>query len=304
MRLFALVCSACVALSGCAANRFSFERTDAEVITPERLELLDLSTFNGHVTLEPSGTNEIELEVTYKAYGMTEQEAELNCNELGRTIDADGGRVIISATKPSNVWSASVGFKVKAPEQCGLKIKTSNGAITVKGFQSGVVAESSNGTLKIYDVAQQIQASTSNGTIDVRNALGPVDLNTSNGKILLSGRVVGEENKLRTSNGRVTLALDPACLTEVTARTSNGSVKCSAHTQRVLDEGKRSMHVIVGEGTDEESVTGKLNVRTSNGTVRIEYMDASELMEEELIPPPEPTPPVPPAEIITDPIAE
>ena len=275
MRILSLIATILSTAAGCVVPQYSANRTEVEVITPERLASLDVSTFNGSVSVESFAGDSVELEVTYRARGNSEQEAEENCSMLGREIDAEGDRVIIRATRPSGIRNSSVAFKIKAPRHCSLELKTSNGAISAKDFEGGVSATTSNGSVSMTKITEYARVNTSNGVIRVKNVSGNVDLSTSNGKVYLSGMVAGPDNKIRTSNGAVEVELDCEQTVEVAARASNGKVRCSADEQRILDESKKSIQVVVGQG-DVQSVDAKLTIRTSNGSVKIGTMESSD----------------------------
>ena len=260
---------------GCGFPSVPYSRVEEQSIETEPLEAIELVTFNGAISVESHDAPTVDMEITFTAYGESDEAARFNCEQLQCDVTADNGKLIIKATKPADQWSAAAAFKLKVPKHCSLKLRASNGKISVQDMAASVAAETSNGTVLLERIDAAVVAHTSNGTIDVQQCTGTVDLKTSNGKVLYTGLLVGRNNQIRTSNGAVTLRLDPASITEVEANTSNGSLRCSLATQRVIEESKKSLHAIVGDGQlDGESC--KVSVRTSNGSIKIEAIESSD----------------------------
>lgn len=257
---------------GCHIPRFHYERVEQRELETSPLNVLDLTTFNGGIEVLPHDKPLVEMEITYKAYAASEAQAEANCELLDCEVEADDGTLIIKATKPSNQWMASVSFKLKVPQDCALKLRSSNGKIEASDFVNGVEAISSNGTIALTNIGTLAKAKTSNGTVRVENSNSAIDLETSNGKVYYSGQVVGSDNRISTSNGRVEMKLPVAGLVEIETKTSNGSIKCTLPTQRISKEKKREFNAIVGDG-DLEDLKAKLKVRTSNGSIKIEPLE-------------------------------
>ncbi|MCR9295098.1 MAG: DUF4097 family beta strand repeat-containing protein [bacterium] len=268
MRGLGIASTFLLVFSGCHLAQHSHERIESQQIETTPLYSVDLTTFNGAIDVVPSSDQTIEMEIKYRGYGASPEQAEANSEALSCSVEAEDGCLKIQATKPADQWLGSVEFSLKVPQECSLTLKTSNGKITCQGFPNGVEARSSNGTVHLINIGNEIKAKTSNGTIRVENAIGHVDLETSNGRVFFSGQPSGSENQIRTSNGRVELQFPDDYLVELATRTSNGSIECSMPTQTILKEDKRSLQVIIGEG-DVNHVEHKLNVRTSNGSIKI-----------------------------------
>ncbi|MEZ6137968.1 MAG: DUF4097 family beta strand repeat-containing protein [Pirellulaceae bacterium] len=268
-----------VPCAGCAVPRFEHERSEKLVIETQTLDdaapsqpitLVDLSTFNGGITVKSHDLPTVAMEVTYKARGASEAEAAQNAEELSCEYGVDGGKLTIQAVKPAEQWFASAAFELSVPRESALKLKTSNGTVNVNGVSNNVTVNTSNGAVHLHSVYGDIQAHTSNGTIEVKDAIGTVSLKTSNGRIRFDGTLAGNENTLQTSNGSIDVQLDAAQLVEVEANTSNGRIKNSIATQEILDEGKKHLHVIIGDAADQAaSPATKLKIKTSNGSVTI-----------------------------------
>lgn len=274
MRIVALIL--CIpAIVGCSIPRFHSSRTVKQTLETQPLQMVDLSTFNGDVKVLAHDAPNVEMTVVYKAYGESEGDAQAKCEQLECDISAENGVLTIRAVKPRGVWMASAAFELMVPAYCQLKLKSSNGDMRVEDLEAPVDLSTSNGGVKLVRVSEAMKAHTSNGKIEVDDCIGTINASTSNGRVYFSGMVVGVDNKISTSNGRVYLELPESALTEVSTKTSNGSIKCTLPTQKILSESKRSFHAIVGSA-DPQSIESKLVVNTSNGSININPWNPSE----------------------------
>lgn len=150
------------------------------------------------------------------------------------------------------------------------ELRTSNGPIIAANATGRLIAKTSNGRIELKDVHGVVEAETSNGAIEVEGGTLAQSgrLSTSNGPVLLSARLErGSSYQVRTSNGRVTLALIEPDV-EVDLRTSNGRIELATEilTQEV---GQNYLSGRVGEGS------ARLSVRTSNGDISLASVGGS-----------------------------
>jgi DUF4097 and DUF4098 domain-containing protein YvlB len=282
MRLASLIVVSCI-VTGCAVPKFEHIRTEKQSIETraidaaaevEPLTRIDLTTFNGAIDVKPHDSDRVSLEVTYKAYGDTEEQAKQNAELLKCEYAIDAGVLSIKAIKPQDQWLAAAAFQVLVPRNCELHLTTSNGTIDASEISAGVDANTSNGSITLTAIAGDINAKTSNGRVSIVNSQGAVQIKTSNGKINYSGQLVGKDNQIQTSNGTVSIKLDAEHSVDIEASTSNGKISCSLPTQKIFEEGKKRYHAIVGDGQVGE--VAELSVKTSNGSVTIEETDAKD----------------------------
>ncbi len=266
MRSLAFLAAITVGFTGCAVPRFEHSRSVKQTIETEPLQAVDLTTFGGAISVEPHDQPWIDMEINYKAYADSRQQAQRNCEALDCDITADAGTLFVKATKPSGQRRSSASFKLKVPADCQLKLRTSNGRVGVVDIRAKCDVETSNGPISLKRIQDAIVARTSNGAISVEDCRGAIQLKTSNGRVTYSGLLAGSDNKIRTSNGAVNVKLDPQSLTELQTSTSNGRIHCSLTTQRVIAKSRREYHAVVGEGDEP---VGRLTIGTSNGSISI-----------------------------------
>lgn len=260
-------------LAGCHIPTVRFERLEQREIETTPLTAVSIDTFNGGIEVVPHDQPFVDLEITYRSHGSTEEEAEANCQELGCDIQAESGKLIIKATKPSNHWTSAASFRVKVPPQCDLTLHSSNGKLSAHDIQGSVEAHTSNGEIHFANITGQVSARTSNGKVHVEQVFGPVDIETSNGRVTYAGMPVGRDNRIRTSNGRVEIQLPQDAFVELHSRTSNGRVTCSLHPLEIFEQSKHKWAGLIGPSggsSTADSEVPELTVRTSNGSITVQ----------------------------------
>lgn len=142
------------------------------------------------------------------------------------------------------------------------ELRTSNGQITAERSSGRLVAKTSNGRIELKDVSGVVEAETSNGGIQVEGGILSQSgrFHTSNGPVRFTAKLEpGASYEVRTSNGRVTLAIiDPDL--ELELRTSNGEIDLDTEIA-VREIGRSRLAGRIGEGS------ARLHVRTSNGDI-------------------------------------
>ncbi len=278
MPRFACTIIALLSLTGCSVPNYVHERTEKISIESQAADALseavplasiDLSTFNGAIDVQPHDLPLVSMQVTYRAYGDSEEQAEHNARAMHCEYAIENQSLSITATKPHGQWRASAAFELLVPRDLELRLQTSNGSVQVSGIDAPVHIDTSNGSIVTTNVGD-VRAKSSNGAIKVVHARGAIDLRTSNGRIEYSGQLSGSGNRIQTSNGRVVLLADPEQAIDVDATTSNGSIKCSIANQRVISESKKHFHAVVGGNS--LAPAAQLLIKTSNGSVSIDPM--------------------------------
>ncbi|GAB5406884.1 MAG: hypothetical protein Aurels2KO_51150 [Aureliella sp.] len=268
-----------VFVTGCGSFAHRSERTVTESLETSPLEQLVLKTFNGAVTVKTHDEPTVELEVTYAAYGASEEEAEANCQQLSTEMAADNGKLSLTASKPSGQWNASASYKLTVPRNCSLDLNSSNGTIKVAQLIGDVKVKTSNGRIEIEKVLGNLTVDTSNGRVVVKDISGIVDVETSNGKIEYSGIPVGESSRLRSSNGSVIANVGLSSTVLVSASTSNGKISCVAEQYQEEPGGsKKRKSILIG---DASRTPAKLTIRTSNGSIALGDYDANKASSSE-----------------------
>ena len=144
------------------------------------------------------------------------------------------------------------------------RLRTSNGAIVVERQSGSLAAKTSNGRIELKEVSGVVEAETSNGAVIVDGATLTQTgrLRTSNGAVSLRARLErGASYEVRTSNGRVTLALAEPDV-QLDLQTSNGEIELQTEVL-VTEVGRTRLAGRIGDGA------ARLSARTSNGDITV-----------------------------------
>jgi DUF4097 and DUF4098 domain-containing protein YvlB len=247
---------------------------------------LGVDTSNGGVTVQGvEGIEAVSVTITLRSKGETLEEAQDRVDRIVYHVEQSGNRITAryrASEQEADVRRYSgVDFDVLVPVETRVEVETSNGAITVEDVDGTIRLDTSNGAIDVYDSSGSVNADTSNGRIEVVRFVGDLQLDTSNGEVWIeavTGSVDAEtsngsvhyigtpetgSNRLRTSNGSITVRVPPDAAIAFNAGTSSGRI--------------RSTLPLVGDTRGDEWVA-ELNppavaefvLRTSNGTIRIE----------------------------------
>jgi len=259
-----------IPLSGCvfAASKQSATTTASRSVAG--VTMLQVENRNGAVTVSEDATAAgLEVRAEIRCWAATQQEADdrAKAARLVTEVEPNGkGLVRVEFPEPkSSQDSATIEIRVGA--LVDLDLRTTNGAITVSGFNCPLEARTSNGAVETSGHSGTSSIETSNGRIVVQSAGGPVDATTSNGRVevvLAPGNASSVDAS--TSNGSIEIVADAAWIGTVTGNTSNGRVTLdvpdgTGKSRRV--SGTNAATTSVGQGDST------IKARTSNGTVTV-----------------------------------
>lgn len=153
-------------------------------------------------------------------------------------------------------------IEVTIPNANGLDLQTANGEIAADEFSGPATLKTSNGAIRVKHHAGAVKASTSNGEIELEGAPA-ADLSTSNGKITvaLNPDAPGPINAT-TSNGAISASVGEKMNATITCTTSNGKVTIPAGSGTV-NKAKTFGTITLGDGSQ------KCAFKTSNGSIRV-----------------------------------
>ena len=254
-----------------------FERTLTTNLIHRTDSGLTIRTDNGAITVQQSDRHDVELT------------AHIRCASPERLAAVEvsaertpAGTLEIHALWPDGKRKNSEGcsFELLLPDASNVELRTSNGAVSSKGFSGPAELQTSNGKIIISGHDGPVHATTSNGRIDARNISGTLRAVTSNGRIDVQH--VGGAAELRTSNGAINavnlvspltahtsngsidLDLAPAFAGEMTATTSNGSLDIAGlKDAELISSGKKRITFRIGDSSQKSSAS------CSNGSIRI-----------------------------------
>ncbi len=246
--VIAVLASACTARIN--INLFTAEEVVAQSLNTGGQPRIIVETFNGSIDVITGSGTTVDVKVTKRGGGNSQQEAEDDLKNVDVQIAQDGGAIRVTARRTDSrvdIGNSGASAKLTVPNGAVLDLRTSNGAITSSG--------------PVGDVA----AKTSNGAITVKSALGQLDLRTSNGQITVDGG--SGLLRLESSNGGLDITADNVTLD---GRTSNGTISFTGS----LAAGSRSLLSTSNAGvvvTLPANAAFRINADTSNGKIRSDF---------------------------------
>lgn len=205
---------------------------------------LSVESFNGSVEILSWERDEVD--ISGAKYASSEDLLAALKVDVVATENLIQVRTIRPSGRRGNMGAKYV---IHAPRRTGLdRIESSNGAVTVEGFEGDARLRTSNGGVRITNLTGNIEAETSNGGMDLSGFQGSAVLHTSNGGIKADGvrghfeattsnggvdaTIAGDGDnrpiRVRTSNGSIRLTLEGTPGTDIYANTSNASITLRA----------------------------------------------------------------------------
>jgi DUF4097 and DUF4098 domain-containing protein YvlB len=183
-------------------------------------------------------------------------------------LQSSNGAVRVESVEGDSIVRTSNGpvrlMKVRGNADLG----TSNGPVELSDYTGAAEITTTNGPVNVAGINGYLNVSTSNGPIHARidklQGDRGVRLKTSNSPIHLSLDSPGGDVIAHTSNGPVTVKLNPVSNVRVKASTSNSSVTSDFEFNNVMLKSKTRLDGTIGSGGP------LLDLTTSNGPIRIQ----------------------------------
>jgi DUF4097 and DUF4098 domain-containing protein YvlB len=152
-----------------------------------------------------------------------------------------------------------VSFRLQLPRESACNLRTSDGNISLKGFNRDQRCNTSDGDVSISDVRGAVVASTSDGNISLTKVSGNVEVKTSDGDIRIE-EIKGDA-RATTSDGNVVVS---KVMGNISMKTSDGDL-----TFRDI-AGSLNAHTSDGNVTGNiVELKNELTIRTSDGNISI-----------------------------------
>ncbi len=257
-------------------------------------EEISLKNINGNVTIETADIDEAVCDIEMKTrYGVAEFEKLM--------IDFDTSKGLrVETIKLENKVRVSVNYKITVPKTVvianaassngsikieGAKIlgdivssngyiklidckgetdiSTSNGEVVVDDFRGVVKASTTNGRVSAIDVTEHLELYSSNGSITVKDSPYLQSATTGNARITVSLNEIHNDLTLRTSNGSISLTVDPSLDIKFDASTSNGGIRVEDLKMDINSQTSNHLKATLNQGSYD------VDLSTSNGKINI-----------------------------------
>jgi hypothetical protein len=247
-----------VVLSGCFEPQTTeYFKEDYEA---NENTVLKVTNLNGQIEVNTWDGDTISLNAIKKStFGQEELDnVEINVIESENQIDIEVRYVGERTSTPS------VDMNIKVPTFVYVDtVMTSNGGVQISGIKGDVFATSSNGAVIIKNVDGYVTATTSNGRIDVSGTTGIKGLQSSNLGIKAEVFDFQDNISISTSNGGITVYINPLLNAIVDMSTSNGQISISGISLNVTTDEEKHKVGDLGEGGNTITIT------TSNGNINL-----------------------------------
>lgn len=185
---------------------FSFRET-YNISTPAEMSI---TTSDGFIYVNDHKSENIEVFFIVKKNNKI---LDIDLEELEEQLDVDiirsSDRLEIKIRHKESNWVKNwkdrynVSLQINAPSRTACNLKTSDGNISLIGFQGEQICKTSDGDIEVEKILGNLSARTSDGNINVFDVQGSTDLTTSDGKIMVAN--VDGDTKVATSDGNIFL---------------------------------------------------------------------------------------------------
>ena len=246
-----------IGLSGClgqATKEFNKEYESDENT------ILQITNINGPIKITKWNRNTVVVDATMRSnIGESELDnIEIEVTENNNLID------IVTNYLGSGSVQVSTDMNINAPTYVTIdSVTTTNGEVRISGIKGNITAHSSNGAVIIQNVNGYVDASTSNGRVEIKDTTGIVNVHSSNGDIYAEVFDFKENITISTSNGRISVYINPAINADIEMTTSNGRVSISGLSLNLTITEEKHKEGKLGTGGNSITIT------TSNGDINL-----------------------------------
>ena len=226
--------------------------------------VLKATTLNGQIEITAWDGDTVSFNAVKKSSFDQEEldNVEINVIESENQIEIEAKYIGQRTTTPS------VDMNIKVPRNVTVdSATTSNGAVQISGTKGDVKATSSNGAIVIENVDGYVSATTSNGRIEVRGTTGIKDLTSSNLGIYAEVYDFQDNISISTSNGGITVYINPSLNADIDMTTSNGQITISDISLNLTISEEKHKTGELGDGGNT------LDIHTSNGNINLRKLE-------------------------------
>ena len=246
-------------LSGCFGPQVTDYFNGSYVVSEQTI--LTVTNINGQIEITSWDGNNVTINAVKKSsFGQEElDDIDIIVTSLGNYLNIQTKYIGLSTIR------GSVDMNIKVPHNIHIEsVTTSNGAILITNTTGNLTASSSNGAIILNTIDGYVSAETSNGRVEIKGTTGIKDeIRTSNGAITVEVADFRDNINIDTSNGPVSVYLNPSLNVMIEMTTSNSQITFEGISLNV--QLLEQTHVIGSLGSDGR----KIDIRTSNGKIQL-----------------------------------
>jgi DUF4097 and DUF4098 domain-containing protein YvlB len=210
---------------------------------------VEVQNVNGLVDVAQSTSGKVEVHAERIAKASTDEAAKqlLTKIEIVETVKPDSLRLETRAPKSFGRGGAEVKYSLKVPAGLSIRVKNTNGTISLTGLANAVDVATTNGGVHGENLAGTVKASTTNGGVDLTIAkLGEGGLSAE------------------TTNGGVSVEIPADSKANVTAHVLNGGIGIeNLKLETVGDQTRRHVEGRINGGG------APIDLSTTNGGISL-----------------------------------
>lgn len=240
--------------AGCelAVRSFSAEAREAwtRTYTLDAGGRFELQNVNGAIAIEASRDGRVHVRADRIARSATEAAARELLGRLEIVETVEPALVRLETRMPRRGLleggATEVRYVVEVPEAVAVRVRNTNGRITLAGLAGRVVAETTNGGVSGLGLRGPVEVSTTNGGIDMDLAA-----------------VAAAGVALETTNGGIRLALSSDARADISASATNGGIDSGPLAVEALEVSRRRLKGRLNGGGPT------IRLVTTNGGIRL-----------------------------------
>jgi DUF4097 and DUF4098 domain-containing protein YvlB len=218
-------------------DRGRFEETDRKTLTVASVTDLELTNIAGDIVIVPGSGRDATIEYTRHGFGDTQEEAKQQLAQTDVSLNVTNGHGEISTRfAPVNRergrrLRSSIDFRVMAPPQTRIRVKSIAGDIQVSKWKGDLALETISGDIKVDAGGRISLAKTMSGDVSISGVTADDPLVVQS----MSGTVTLESVKARyldVNSVSGDLVLKNVACERAELQTLSGSVEYSGQLQR------------------------------------------------------------------------
>jgi DUF4097 and DUF4098 domain-containing protein YvlB len=245
---------------------------------------LVIDAFNGSIDLAADTEDHVEVRVTKRGAGESEEVAQAELKNIDLDMVQDGENIRVTAKQRAEVQQINSGAsaEVRAPLGAVVELRTSNGEVRLRGGSAKADIQTTNAEIEVKHRTGPLHLTTCNGDITITGGRGSIDLNTcngaitveadqakltaytSNGSIKFQGTLARGEHSLHTTNDNIDLAVPANAQFRFDAEASRGHIANALSKDWPLGKARNRL-----AGTVGQNLSTFIELRTSDGNIAL-----------------------------------
>ncbi|MFW5919053.1 MAG: DUF4097 family beta strand repeat-containing protein [Halanaeroarchaeum sp.] len=227
---------------------------------------LAVAATNGSIEVRSEDRADVVADVTWRARNRSA----LDSTRLV-AAGSDDEALSLAVERDSGTSDVAVDLSIVVPETTAVgTLQTINGSITLADARGAPTLSTKNGSITVDGVDGALDCSALNGEIAVRRSPGVRSVETKNGAIDVELLDLRDHVTIRTTTGRIDLALDPSVDVDLVCETNLGSIDAPVLHRSSSGIGTTTVAGTLGNGGPE------LFVEANVGSIEVTALESGD----------------------------